>query len=403
MNTPWSLLKPKDKQKILYGVPGSFELSYLGKNNQGKVHNSKYEGLVSNLERRHTEADSANDAYFKRIANFATEQICRSCGGYRLQKTFLNVKIADKNIGELTALSVEAALIFFNKLSLSKSESHIAKPILKNIVERLEFLSGVGLEYMTLARRAGTLSGGESQRIRLATQIGTRLEGIIYVLDEPSIGLHPRDNDMLIANLKRLAAIGNTVVVVEHDEDIMRESDYIIDIGPGAGVHGGEILFAGKYQELLNSKTQTAEYLSLRKSVIRKNPVTKTPKKFIEIYGAKENNLKNINVRIPLECMTVVTGVSGSGKSSLIIDILSNYLMNFFYPSSRQIGRHDRVEGMANIDKVIIIDQSPIGRTPHSNIATYTGLFTYVREVFAASLDAQKRGFGPGRFSFNTK
>ncbi len=403
MNTSWSLLKSKDKQKILYGVPWSFELNYLGKNNQGKVHNSKYEWLVPNLERRHTEADSANDAYFKRIANFATEQICRSCNGYRLQKSFLNVKIADKNIGELTAMSVEAALIFFNKLALSKSESHIAKPILKNIVERLEFLSGVGLEYMTLARRAGTLSGGESQRIRLATQIGTRLEGIIYVLDEPSIGLHPRDNDMLIANLKRLATIGNTVVVVEHDEDIMRESDHIIDIGPGAGVHGGEVLFSGKYEDLLKSKTQTADYLSLRKSVIRNNPVTKAPKKFIEIYGAKENNLKNINVRIPLECMTVVTGVSGSGKSSLIIDILSNYLMNFFYPSSRQIGRHDRVEGMANIDKVIIIDQSPIGRTPHSNIATYTGLFTYVREVFAASLDAQKRGFGPGRFSFNTK
>lgn len=197
---------------------------------------------------------------------------------------------------------------------------------------------------MTLARRAGTLSGGESQRIRLATQIGTRLEGIIYVLDEPSIGLHPRDNDMLIANLKRLAAIGNTVVVVEHDEDIMRESDYIIDIGPGAGVHGGEVLFSGKYEDLLNSSTQTAEYLSMRKSIVRRNPVTKSPKKFIEIYGAVENNLKNINVRIPLECMTVVTGVSGGGKSSLIIDILSNYLMNFFYPSSRQIGRHDRVE-----------------------------------------------------------
>jgi excinuclease ABC subunit A len=240
--------------------------------------------------------------------------------------------------------SVEDSLGFFSQLSLTKSEEHIAKPILKNIIERLEFLSGVGLEYMTLARRAGTLSGGESQRIRLATQIGTRLEGIIYVLDEPSIGLHPRDNDMLIANLKRLANIGNTVVVVEHDEDIMRESDHIIDIGPGAGVHGGEVLFSGKYDELLKSDTQTADYLSLRKNVTRRNPVTKSPKKFIEIYGAVENNLKNINVRIPLECMTVVTGVSGSGKSSLIIDILSNYLMNHFYPSSRQIGRHDRVE-----------------------------------------------------------
>ncbi|MBX9808890.1 excinuclease ABC subunit UvrA [Candidatus Gracilibacteria bacterium] len=403
MNTSWSLLKPKERQKILYGVPGTFELSYLGKHNDGKVHRSRYEGLVPNLERRHTEADSANDAYFKRIASFATEQICRSCNGYRLQKPFLNVKISDKSIGEVASLSVEDALHFFSNLSLSKSEEHIIKPIFKNIVERLEFLSGVGLEYITLARRAGTLSGGESQRIRLATQIGTRLEGIIYVLDEPSIGLHPRDNDMLIANLKRLAEIGNTVVVVEHDEDIMRESDHIIDIGPGAGVHGGEVLFSGKYEDLLKSSTQTAEYLSLRKSVTRRNPVTVLPKKFLEIYGARENNLKNINVRIPLECMTVVTGVSGSGKSSLIIDILSNYLMNFFYPSARIIGEHDRVEGVANIDKVIIIDQSPIGKTPHSNIATYTGLFTHVREVFAASLDAQKRGFGPGRFSFNTK
>ncbi len=337
-------MKPKDRQKILYGIPGSFELAYLGKHQDGKVHKSRYEGLIPNLERRHSEADSAHDAYFKRIANFATEQICRSCEGYRLQKPYLSIRISGKNIGELSMKSVEDSLGFFSSLSLTKSEEHIAKPILKNIVERLEFLSGVGLEYMTLARRAGTLSGGESQRIRLATQIGTRLEGIIYVLDEPSIGLHPRDNDMLIANLKRLANIGNTVVVVEHDEDIMRESDHIIDIGPGAGVHGGEVLFSGKYDDLLKSDTQTADYLSLRKNVTRRNPVTKSPKKFIEIYGAVENNLKNINVRIPLECMTVVTGVSGSGKSSLIIDILSNYLMNHFYPSSRQIGRHDRVE-----------------------------------------------------------
>ena len=403
MNTSWSLLPPKDRKKILYGVPGTFELSYVGKHSDGKVHRSRYEWLIPNLERRHSEADSASDAFFKRISSFATEQICRSCGGYRLQKPYLNVKISGKNIGEVASMSVEDSLVFFSSLKLSKSEEHVSKPVLKNIVERLEFLSGVGLEYITLARRAGTLSGGESQRIRLATQIGTRLEGIIYVLDEPSIGLHPRDNDMLIANLKRLAQIGNTVVVVEHDEDIMRECDHIIDIGPGAWVHGWQVLFSGKYDDLLKTNTQTAEYLSLRKSVTRKNPVKTAPKKFIEIYGARENNLKNINVRIPLECMTVVTGVSGSGKSSLTIDILSNYLMNHFYPSGRQIGAHDRIEWVSNIDKVIIIDQSPIGKTPHSNIATYTGLFTHVREVFAASLDAQKRGFGPGRFSFNTK
>lgn len=257
---------------------------------------------------------------------------------------------------------------------------------------------------MTLARRANTLSGGESQRIRLATQIGTRLEGIIYVLDEPSIGLHPRDNDMLISNLKKLAEIGNTVVVVEHDEDIMRESDYIIDIGPGAGVHGGEIIFSGTYKELIDtSSTSTSLYLSGQKSIVRQNFAKPSTKEFLSIYGACENNLKNINVRFPLKCMTVVTGVSGSGKSSLVMDILSNSLLNHFNRSSLPVGKHEKIEGFEYIDKAIIVDQSPIGRTPHSNVATYTGIFTYIREVFASSLDAKTRGFNAGRFSFNTK
>jgi excinuclease ABC subunit A len=401
MATPWKKLTEKERKKILYGVPGYFEMAYVTKHSDGKIHRSKYEWLIPNLERRFLEADSAHDAYFKRIANFATEQVCRTCDGYRLKRPYLSVRIHGKNIGELVSMSVEESIRFFEKLTLSKEHEHIAKPILKNIRERLEFLAGVGLDYVTLSRRANTLSGWESQRIRLATQIGTRLEGIIYVLDEPSIGLHPRDNDMLIANLKRLAKIGNTVVVVEHDEDIMRESDHVIDIGPGAWVHGGEVLFSGTYAELLKSKTLTADYLSCRKNVERKKPVTTKPKQFLEIYGAEENNLKNINVRIPLECMTVVTGVSG--KSSLIMDILSQSLLNYFNKSTLPVGRHDRVEGMANIDKVIIIDQSPIGKTPHSNIATYTGVFTYIREVFAAGLDAQKRWFGPGRFSFNTR
>jgi excinuclease ABC subunit A len=400
---PWKSLSEKDRKKILYGVPGSFEISYIGKQNDGKIHKSKYEWLIPNLERRFVEAESANDAYMKRIANFATEQICRSCEGYRLQKPFLSIRIKWKNIGELASMSVEDSRIFFHDLVLNASEQHIAAPILKNITERLEFLAGVWLEYVTLARRANTLSWGESQRIRLATQIGTRLEWIIYVLDEPSIWLHPRDNDMLTANLKRLASIGNTVIVVEHDEDIMRESDYIVDIWPGAWVHGWQVLFSGTYKDLLKSDTETAKYLWNIKKVQRKNPVTKAPKQFIEIYGARENNLKNINVRIPLECMTVVTGVSGSGKSSLIMDILANKLLNYFNGSSISVWQHDRVEGMANVDKTIIIDQSPIGKTPHSNIATYTGVFTFIREVFAASLDAQKRGFWPGRFSFNTK
>jgi len=400
---PWKTLSEKDKKKILYGVSGTFEISYIGKHNDGKIHKSKYEWLIPNLERRFVEAESTNDAYMKRIANFATEQICRSCDWYRLQKPFLGIRIKWKNIGELASMSVEDSRIFFHDLVLNTSEQHIAAPILKNITERLEFLAGVWLEYVTLARRANTLSWGESQRIRLATQIWTRLEWIIYVLDEPSIGLHPRDNDMLTANLKRLASIGNTVIVVEHDEDIMRESDYIVDIGPGAWIHWWQVLFSGTYTELLKSNTETAKYLWNVKKVQRKNPITKTPKHFIEIYGARENNLKNINVRIPLECMTVVTGVSWSGKSSLIMDILANKLLNYFNGSSIAVWQHDRVEGMANVDKTIIIDQSPIGKTPHSNIATYTGVFTFIREVFAASLDAQKRGFWPGRFSFNTK
>ncbi len=396
-------LTSSQKQKVLYGVEWYFEIEYVGKHHDGKTHRAKYEWLIPNLERRFADSDMGNDTYFKRIMQFATEQVCRTCHGHRLQEKFLAVRIQGKNIGEFASLSVEDSLKFFASLELSKSHEHIATPILKNITERLEFLHGVWLDYVTLSRRANTLSWGESQRIRLATQIGTRLEGIIYVLDEPSIGLHPRDNDMLIQNLKRLAAIGNTVVVVEHDEDIMRESDHIIDIGPGAWIHGGNVLYSWRYSGLLKEKSETALYLSNQKIITRKNPVKKAPKKFIEIYGATENNLKNINVRIPLECMTVVTGVSGSGKSSLIIDILSNSLLNFFRQNTLSIGRHSRVEGMSNVDKVIIIDQSPIGKTPHSNIATYTGVFTYIREVFAASLDAQKRGFGPGRFSFNTK
>jgi excinuclease ABC subunit A len=404
MNRSFSLLTPADKKKILYGVSWYFELEYVGKHNDGKTHRSKYEWLIPNLERRFVEAEPGNDAFFKRISSFATEQICRSCEGFRLQKSYLSVKIHGKNIGELASLSVDQSLEFFSNLVLTKSEEHIAKPILKNIIERLEFLSWVWLDYVTLSRKANTLSGWESQRIRLATQIGTRLEGIIYVLDEPSIWLHPRDNDMLIANLKRLALIGNTVVVVEHDEDVMRESDYIIDIGPGAWIHGGQVLFSWTYSDLIKSaKTETAEYLSGRKNVERRHPVDKISNEFIEIYGAKENNLKDINVRIPLGCLTVVTGVSGSGKSSLIMDILANRLMNHFHDSGLHVGRHDRVEWMSNVDKVIIIDQSPIGRTPHSNIATYTWVFTFIREVFAASLDAQKRWFWQGRFSFNTR
>lgn len=271
-------------------------------------------------------------------------------------------------------------------------------------MERLEFLSGVGLDYMTISRRAGTISGGESQRIRLATQIGTKLEGIVYILDEPSIGLHARDNGMLIDNIKKLVAVGNSVIVVEHDEDIMKASDYIIDVGPGAGKHGGHIIAEGTYDEIIiNPSSETGQYLSGEKRVTL-NKKNREPIGYIKVRGAHENNLKNIDVDIPLGVFTVVTGVSGSGKSSLIMDIVAPYLVNELSTSNMiQVGKVKSITGAEHGDKTIIIDQSPIGRTPHSNIATYTGVFTYIREVFASSLEAQKRGYSIGRFSFNTR
>lgn len=404
IKAPYAKLTEKERKKILYGVPWSFEIPYISKFDEGKSHRAKYEWLIPNLERRYKESDMGNDAFLKRIANFATEQICRTCGWHRLKKEYLSVLVWGKNIGELTSLSVENSRLFFTDLVFTKEEKEITFSIMKNINERLEFLSWVWLDYVTLSRRANTLSWGESQRIRLATQIGTRLEGIIYVLDEPSIGLHPRDNEMLIKNLKRLASIGNSVVVVEHDEDIMRESDHIIDIGPRAWVHGGEVIFSGTFEELIQSDTsETGAYLAGKKSVIRRHFIDKISPEYIAIMGAEENNLKNLNVRIPLNCLTVVTGVSGSGKSSLIIDILSVALQNHFNGSTHSVGKHRSIEWLENVDKAIIIDQSPIGKTPHSNIATYTGVFTYIREVFAASHEALKRGYGPGRFSFNTK
>lgn len=404
MNVPFGELGDREKKKILYGVTGTFDIPYVSKYDEGRSHKAKYEGLIPNLERRYRESDMGNDAFFKRIQTFATEQKCRSCDGHRLKKEYLSVLVWGKNIGEVTGLSVEDSRKFFDTLTFTSEEKVIVGSIMKNVTERLEFLSGVWLDYVTLARRANTLSGWESQRIRLATQIGTRLEGIIYVLDEPSIGLHPRDNQMLIANLKRLASIGNSVVVVEHDEDIMRESDYIIDIGPRAWVHGGEVVFEWTYDAMTKKPTtETGEYLSGKKHVERRHFVEKLSPSYISILWAEENNLKNINVRIPLGCLTAVTGVSWSGKSSLVIDILSVALQNHFNGSTNPVGKHRAIEGIENIDKAIIIDQSPIGKTPHSNIATYTGVFTYIREVFAAGHEAQKRGYGPGRFSFNTK
>ncbi len=403
MDTPFGELVSKEKEKILNSKGEKLDIQYITRDKSQEYHHAKYEGVIPNLERRYTDIENKNDAYMKRIENFATEIPCPECSGYRLKKEFLSLKISGKHIGEVSAFSVSEAQDFFHTVVLSDTERKIAEWALKNIAERLEFLIGVWLEYMTLDRRASTLSGWESQRIRLATQIGTRLEGIIYVLDEPSIGLHPRDNTLLIANLKRLVDIGNTVLVVEHDEDIMRESDYIVDIWPRAGVHGGEVIFAGTYDEILrDASSETGKYLN-RTLQVQLPPRKRKPKAYVSIFWARENNLKNINVRIPVGLLTVVTGVSGSGKSSLIMDILANVCMNELWRTTYPVGKHDRVEGVSNFDKAIIIDQSPIWKTPHSNIATYTGVFTFIREVFATSLDAQKRGYGPGRFSFNTK
>ncbi|MCK9272823.1 excinuclease ABC subunit UvrA [Candidatus Gracilibacteria bacterium] len=402
-NKPYHSLTKEEKNLILNGSSETLEVSFAFDYGDDKTFKTKYEGVIPNLIRKYRESDNISETSLKKINQYITEMECDECDGYRLKKEYLNIFVGGKNIGELTNLSVAKSIDYFKKLKLNETEKIISKNIFKNICERLEFLGGVGLDYITISRRANTLSGGESQRIRLATQIGTKLEGIIYVLDEPSIGLHSRDNNMLIKNLKKLASLGNTVIVVEHDEDIMRESDYIIDIGPRAGIHGGEIVFEGKFDEILKDKnSDTGAYLSNKKIV----KLEKKPRKiqgFIEIIGAKENNLKNIDVKIPLGLLTVVTGVSGSGKSSLALDILSNYLLNSFLRSSRSVGKVKEIKGIELLDKVIIIDQSPIGKTPHSNVATYTGVFTHIRDVFALTQDAQKRGFGIGRFSFNTK
>ncbi|EKD30297.1 MAG: hypothetical protein ACD_78C00097G0001, partial [uncultured bacterium (gcode 4)] len=326
MNAPYNTLSKKAREIVLHGCPEMFEVFHTFEGaNEGKMYNTRYEGVVGNLTRRYHETE-ANDAFMKRISQYITEMECESCHGYRLKASSLHVFVGGKNIGEISSMSVLHSLEFFRELHLSVSEKTITKGIMKNIVERLEFLSGVGLNYMTIARRAGTISWGESQRIRLATQIGTKLEGITYILDEPSIGLHPRDNGMLIENIKKLVAVGNSVIVVEHDEDIMEASDYILDIGPGAGKHGGEIMAQGTYEEIIhNPASETGLYLSGKKQVFlekRKH----IPTKFLSIEGASENNLKNIDVRIPLEVLTVVTGVSGSGKSSLVMDILAPHL-----------------------------------------------------------------------------
>jgi excinuclease ABC subunit A len=399
LHVPTSELTPQQMQVIMYGTGKETYRISLG---LGRSFETTYEGVVPNLERRHKETES--DFIRRDIERFMQEKPCYACHGQRLKPEVLAVTVADKSIMAICNLSIDDASEFFGTLKLSEKEMHIAHQILKEICARLKFLQDVGLNYLTLLRSATTLSGGEAQRIRLATQIGSGLMGVLYVLDEPSIGLHQRDNARLISTLKNLRDLGNTVIVVEHDEETIRTADYLLDIGPGAGIHGGKVVASGSPSEVMKVPGSiTAQYLAGKKTIPTPKKRRAGNDKELVIKGARENNLKNINVRLPLGKFIVVSGVSGSGKSSLINDILAKELQARLMRASTVPGRHDDIEGIKLLDKAIVIDQSPIGRTPRSNPATYTGLFTPIRELFAGVPEAKLRGYGPGRFSFNVK
>ena len=398
IDTPIKDIPKNALDKLLYGT--GKEKFFVVRSYDGVVHRKDvtFDGIINIVQQRF---DMTHNEYYEDFIEFVE---CPKCHGSRLNEESLSVTVGGLNIDEFCRNSVSAALDFVERLTLTPTQEHIAKEILKEIKSRLGFLKSVGLEYLTLSRKAGTLSGGEAQRIRLATQIGSALMGVLYILDEPSIGLHQRDNGKLIATLKRLRDIGNSLIVVEHDEETIEESDYVVDIGPGAGIHGGEVIAAGTPDEIRNNPASvTGAFLSGRESI----PVPETRRegngKKIKIVGARQNNLKNIDVEIPLGMFVCVTGVSGSGKSSLINSILLNKLAHELNRANTHPGKHDRIEGMENLDKVIAIDQSPIGRTPRSNPATYTGLFTDIRELFAKTPDAKMRGYTSGRFSFNIK
>ncbi len=398
LNTPFKDLPKEIVDILLYGNCGEeLEIEWNTKRFSGNTYGS-YEGIVNNLARRYKETTS--DYIKGEIAKFMKEQPCKVCHGERLKDVALAVKVGGKNITQLCNMSIDDLHTFMVETKFK--DNLIAEPIVREIVARLQFLQDVGLNYLTLGRSAGTLSGGESQRIRLATQIGSGLTGVIYILDEPSIGLHQRDNDKLITTLKHLRDLGNTVIVVEHDEDTMRAADFLVDIGPFAGVNGGTLVASGSVDDLIAAKDSiTGKYLSGEQKIAVPQKRRKGNGKFITLTGAKENNLKNLTVKFPLGKFTCVTGVSGSGKSSLITDILYPALSNRLNRSSLAEGRYESITGLENVDKVIAIDQSPIGRTPRSNPATYTGVFTQIRELFALTPAAQERGFTSGRFSFN--
>ncbi len=398
-HVPTGELTKEQLEMVLYGTGDKVYTIPLG---GGRSFETTFEGVIPNLERRYKETES--DFVRRDIEKFMQERPCHACKGRRLKPEVLAVTVANLSIIDICELSIDDAVTFFSTLKLNDVDTTIAKQILKEINARLTFLQDVGLNYLSLARSAVTLSGGEAQRIRLATQIGSGLTGVLYVLDEPSIGLHQRDNERLIRTLKRLRDLGNTVIVVEHDEDTIRTADYLVDIGPGAGIHGGEIVAHGTPAEVEKSPDSiTGQYLIGKKSIPTPKKRRGGNGKSLVIKGARENNLKNINVEIPLGQLVVVSGVSGSGKSSLINDILAKELSARLHRASTVPGRHDEIEGIKQLDKAIIIDQSPIGRTPRSNPATYTGLFTPIRELFAATPEAKIRGYGPGRFSFNVR
>ncbi|MBT2659605.1 excinuclease ABC subunit UvrA [Bacillus sp. ISL-45] len=403
MDVPVKDLPDHEMDKILYGSEKD-RIYFRYENDWGQVRENYivFEGVLKNIERRYKETGS--DYIREQMEKYMGEHACPTCKGYRLKRETLAVLVDGRHIGEVTALSVEEAHQFFESLELSEKEMKIANMIFREITERLGFLINVGLDYLTMSRSAGTLSGGEAQRIRLATQIGSRLTGVLYILDEPSIGLHQRDNDRLIDTLKNMRDIGNTLIVVEHDEDTMLAADHLIDIGPGAGVHGGEIISQGTPAEVMDDPNSlTGQYLSGKKFIPLPIERRKPDGRYIEIKGAKENNLKNVNVKFPLGTFMAVTGVSGSGKSTLINEILHKSLAMQLHRAKSKPGEFKEIKGVEHLDKVIDIDQSPIGRTPRSNPATYTGVFDDIRDVFASTNEAKVRGYKKGRFSFNVK
>jgi excinuclease ABC subunit A len=403
LKTPWQDLPEEVQYAILHG--NDFDVQVKWKNRYGRElrYTTGFEGVLNYIERKYLESE--NDYSRGRWAGFLREIPCPSCEGARLRPEVLAIKVAGTSISSVAAMSLGDCVEFFAKLKLGKRDEKIAAQVLREIRARLDFLMSVGLDYLSLERSAGSLSGGEAQRIRLATQIGSGLTGVLYVLDEPSIGLHQRDNRRLIDTLIKLRELGNTLVVVEHDEDTIRTSDWVVDIGPGAGINGGRVVHSGPYKELLlNKESITGDYLSGRRSIaLPKSRRPIDPKRQVTVVGAKANNLKNLTVSFPLGAFIAVTGVSGSGKSTLVNDILYNVMANALNGAKLVAGKHTRITGLAQLDKVVHVDQNPIGRTPRSNPATYTGVFDHIRKLFAETSESKARGYQQGRFSFNVK